>query len=741
MGASVSVVNCRSRPADSSELIANSQKFRIICRNFELYCSVAWLECVWVSEWFKVPGVPVMRFRCVDLILLVALVTGIAPGFRLMAAEQSAETKSARLLKPAEHGVGQFVADLEFQDLRGRSLRLSDYRETRALVIAMTSTSCPLSRKYLPTLTALAQQYGPRSVQFVLVNSIRTDDRQAMQTAAAGLPATVPYVVDADESLLRRLRVVSTTDVLILDPARTVLYHGAVDDQYGVGYALDQPKRKFLADALESILAGGSPTAAATTAPGCVLEADAEVAEPVSVTWHNRVSRILQQRCMECHRTGGVAPFPLQTAADAAAHGAMIRQVVTDRTMPPWFAANAPQHTVWANDRSLTDTERKDLLSWLDGGRPEGNPEDAPQPKVWPAEWSQGAPDQIVQLPQPIRVKATGKMAYQYVNVPWDGDRERWVRGYEIQPTDRSVVHHVIVNVLEPGQQGNRREEGVGGYWAAYVPGNSGQMYPPGFARRLPAGSTFRFQIHYTPNGTATADLLRVGLYFADSEPKYEVSTIPLAKLNLSIPPNAGSHVETLTRPVPMDIPVLAYMAHMHVRGKAFRFELQDPDGVRSTLLDLPKYDFNWQLRYDLQEPQVLKQGSKVLLTAVYDNSADNPANPDPSRTVRWGDQTDEEMMIGYVETYAAPGDRRSRGGARAGLSGASAAQVMFALLDQDRSGLLEKAELERVGERFPGLKSEDGLLERVFRESDGNSDGKLSFEEFNAAREKIRRR
>ncbi|MFM7867382.1 MAG: histidine kinase, partial [Planctomycetaceae bacterium] len=126
-----------------------------------------------------------------------------------------------------------------------------------------------------------------------------------------------------------------------------------------------------------------------------------------------------------------------------------------DRTMPPWFAANAPQHTVWANDRSLTDAERRDLLAWLEGGRPEGDPEDAPQPKVWPAEWSQGAPDQIVQLPQPIRVKATGKMAYQYVNVPWNGDQDRWVRGYEIQPTDRSVVHHVIVNVLEPGQQGN----------------------------------------------------------------------------------------------------------------------------------------------------------------------------------------------------------------------------------------------------------------------------------------------
>lgn len=682
-----------------------------------------------------------MRFRSVCLVVLIVLTVVPVLAVQLQAAEQPIDSKTARLLKPAEHGVGQFIADLEFQDLQGRMLRLSDYRQSKALVIAMTSTSCPLSRKYLPTLTAMAQQYSQRSVQFVLVNSIRTDDRQAMQTAAAGLPAGVPYIVDADEALLRRLQVVSTTDVLILDAARTVLYHGAVDDQYGVGYALDQPKRRFLADALEAVLAGQVPATAATTAPGCVLEAEAEVAEPAAVTWHNRVSRILQQRCMECHRTGGVAPFALQTVAEASAHAGMIEQVVSDRTMPPWFAANAPQHTVWANDRSLTEAERRDLLAWLDGGRPEGNPEDAPQQKVWPTEWLQGPPDEIVQLPQPIRVKATGKMAYQYVNVTWSGQQDRWVRGYEIQPTDRGVVHHVIVNVLEPGQQGNRREEGVGGYWAAYVPGNSGQMYPSGFARRLPAGATFRFQIHYTPNGTATSDQLRVGLYFADSEPKYEVSTIPLARVNLSIPPHAANHVETLTRPVPMDIPVLAYMAHMHVRGKAFRFELQDPEGVRSTLLDLPQYDFNWQLRYDLQEPQVLKQGSKVILTAVYDNSADNPANPDPSRTVRWGDQTDEEMMIGYVETYAVPGERRGRSGARAAAAATSSAQVLFSLLDQDSNGLLDTAELERVGERFPGLKAENGLLERVFREADGNSDGKLSLSEFEAAREQIRRR
>ncbi len=311
-----------------------------------------------------------------------------------------------------------------------------------------------------------------------------------------------------------------------------------------------------------------------------------------------------------------------------------------------WFAApaadqnqgDAAVHTVWANDRSLSATDKRDLLAWLKGDRPEGDPADAPQPVTYPTEWTIGKPDLVVQIPEPIRIKAKGIIPYQFVVAETTLTEDQWVQAYEIIPTDRSVVHHVIVNTVAPGERLRDREEGVGGYFAAYVPGNASRVYPDGFARKLPAGSRLSFQIHYTTNGTATEDQLKIGLVFAKEAPKYEVRTVSIADLDLNIPPNDPAHVESVTRPVPVNVDVMAYMAHMHVRGKAFRFDLINADGTEEeTLLDIPRYDFNWQLRYEYQEPRRIPAGSRVKVTAVYDNSDQNPANPDPIRQFAGG--------------------------------------------------------------------------------------------------------
>lgn len=229
---------------------------------------------------------------------------------------------------------------------------------------------------------------------------------------------------------------------------------------------------------------------------------------------------------------------------------------------------------------------------------------------------------------------------------------DQWVTAYELRPSARDVVHHVLVNVHPPGTSVRDHEEGATGYWAVYVPGNGSHRYPEGFARRLPAGSRISFQIHYTPNGRAVSERLELGLVFARTPPRYEVRTLPIPDQDLRIPPGAAHHVETASRRLTHDLPVLSLMAHLHVRGKAFRFELLPPDGPAEVLLDLPAYDFNWQLRYDLRQPRLLPRGSTVRVTAVFDNSAGNPANPDPTRRVRWGEQTFDEMMIGYVEYY-----------------------------------------------------------------------------------------
>ena len=225
-----------------------------------------------------------------------------------------------------------------------------------------------------------------------------------------------------------------------------------------------------------------------------------------------------------------------------------------------------------------------------------------------------------------------------------------------------------------------------------------------------------------------------MGLFFAKSEPKYVVTTIPLADPDLNIPPHAADHVETITRPVPTDISVMAYMAHMHVRGKSFNFELTTPDGKTETLLDIPRYDFNWQLRYDYLEPKVIPKGSRVKVTAVFDNSDNNPANPDPTKTVHWGQQTYEEMLIGYVETFAPVGEPRPAMGLRAGGGAA-----LFSLLDTDGDKMLSKDEAGKAIGRVPRLKDNPGVLELLFNRIDQDGDGKLNVEEFEKLRQELR--
>ncbi len=669
-----------------------------------------------------------MRMKTKLLLPIVSMSAVIALGLGMTALGQEPVSSPVRqgpkLLISGEHGIGGMVSDFEFKDLSGKTHRLGDFSNQKAIVIAMTSTSCPLSKKYLPTLAELAKTYSARNVSFVLVNTVETDKASEMQSAVEALGGNAIYATDTDGKIARAVKARSTTDVIVLDPARTVVYHGAIDDQYGFGYAIDAPRNRYLAEAISAVLNNEQPVISATAAPGCVLSVKVEAMKAEQLTYHANISRLVQRHCIECHRDGGVAPFSLDSYKDLLAHAPMIQDVVERGVMPPWFAAPMPDGPVspWANDRSLAAPEKRELLTWLSSDRAMGDPKDAPKSRKFAGEWTIGMPDLIVQLPKPMAIKATGTMPYQFVTAQTTLTEDRWVQAYEIVPTDRSVVHHVIVNVHAKGSSRIRDlEEGIGGYWAAYVPGNTLQVYPPGFARKLPAGATVSFQIHYTPNGKATQDQMRMGLIFTKEPPRYAVETLAIADRNLNIRPGEANHVESVSRRIPRDINVLAYMAHMHVRGKAFKFELSTSDGKPETLLDIPNYDFNWQLRYDYAEPRVIPAGSTVKVTGVFDNSTSNPANPDSTKTVRWGPQTFDEMMIGYVETYRALSDpaetNDSESSEAPAGSGGLALGALFKRMDRNGDGKL-------TGDEIPEAQRQ--LLMRL----DANKDGSISLDE-----------
>jgi len=558
---------------------------------------------------------------------------------------------------PAELGIGRQVPDVRFTDLAGRAHRLSDWRGEAGLVVAVTSATCPLSKRYLPSLAALEPELRAQGIGLVLVNPFASEDPAEIRAQLAAHSFTAPYVHEVDRALTGALGARSTTEVFLLDATRTLVYRGALDDQYDLVRNLPAPRQPHLRRAVAALLRGEPPEIAATAAPGCDLEATpaAAATSPVAVTYHRDVARILQQHCVSCHQPGGVAPFALDSLAAVRDRNRVIRRVLEERTMPPWFAAPPPPGTPapWAHDRSLPERDRADLLAWLGSAdRPEGDPKDAPLPRRAPTGWTIGKPDLVVPLSRAYAIPAGGVMPYQFDIVTTTLTEDRWVSAYEILPSARDVVHHVLVNVHAPGGPVRDHEEGATGYWAVYVPGNGAHIYPEGFARRLPAGSRVSFQIHYTPSGRPVQERLQLGLVFAKVPPRYEVRTLPIPDRDLRIPPGAAHHVETASRRLPYDLPLLSLMAHLHVRGKAFRFELLPPDGAPEVLLDLPQYDFNWQLRYDLRQPRLLPRGSTVRVTAVFDNSAGNPANPDPTRTVRWGPQTSDEMLIGYLEYF-----------------------------------------------------------------------------------------
>ena len=645
-------------------------------------------------------------------------------------------------LVAGDHGVGHLVADFKMNDLKGHESKLSDYKNSKAIVVAFTNVSCPICKKYTPSLAAIESEYAGRDVSFIFVNPTASDKDAVIEKVIAENGLKGSYVRDTDHSIARALRATHTTDIFVLDNARTLVYRGAVDDQYGFGYSLDEPKTSYVKLAIDALLEQRRPRIQATEAPGCPLDlkplkADSSAHSLVDlVTYHNQIARIFQNHCVQCHRDGGVAPFSLEDYESVDSQSGSIRRVIEQDLMPPWFAANADADTPspFLNDCSLSKTDKALVLAWLSSGKPAGDEADSPSPRVYPTDWQIGEPDLVLQIPQPFAVKASGTMPYQEVTIETGFTEDKYISAVEIIPTAREVVHHCLVFVLPPTRNADRdARAGVDerdGFFAAYAPGYDALVFNEGFGKVIPAGSRLKFQLHYTPNGTATEDQTKIGLIFAESAPDHLVNVTGIAQPRLAIPPHAANHKVTASVTLPHDATILAFFPHMHLRGKAFRYEAIAKDGSSKTLLDIPRYDFNWQLSYRLAEPMTFAAGTTILATAWYDNSENNPANPDPSRTVPWGQQTYDEMMIGYVEYHSDEGRVRGVGNGRAAtvirnLAGGTVIAAKFKQLDSNSDKQLSPEELPAA------------MRERLMK-LDTNQDGFLTLDEAEKLKEVV---
>ncbi len=566
--------------------------------------------------------------------------------------------ESPTSLIPKIHRVGELIPDLSFEDVDGKKGKLSDYEEQEAIVIAMQSVDCPLSKKFTPVLGRIAEAYESLSVTVLIVNPMEHEAREKIQAWRKKTDLKPRYISDGAGVFGRALGALTTTDVFVLDRSRTLIYRGAVSDQYGLGYSLDAARSNYLKDALEAILEERSPEVEATTAPGCALDLPepGRKTKKSEVTYHNRISRILQRNCQECHRPGEAGPFDLLTYEDAKGHGAMIRRVVEGGTMPPWFSSDQ-EIGKWGNDRRLAPQEKKDLLTWIANKAPEGDPKDAPLDRNWTEGWTLGEPDEVLRLPLSMDIPAEGTVPYRYIKLRNRFDEDRWVRAMEIRPTAPENVHHVLVFLTYPKDHPRAKDQpeyrgGRNGFFAGMVPGQSSTVYSPHLAKFIPRGAELTFQVHYTTNGVRGRDRTQLGLYYADEAPTHEVITQGVSNPRLRIPPQDPNYESKAQFKFRQDSRILSLLPHMHVRGKAFRYDLVYPDGKSVELLNVPTYDFNWQLIYQLQEPLDVPKGTVMNVTAWYDNSPGNPANPNPNTEVRFGEQTWEEMLIGYFDWH-----------------------------------------------------------------------------------------
>jgi hypothetical protein len=439
-----------------------------------------------------------------------------------------------------------------------------------------------------------------------------------------------------------------------LDGQFKIVYHGRIDDRFGLGFVRAKAEREDLAIALEEVIEGKKVTVAETPVAGCYIARGPKTpaSQQPTVTFAKHVAPIIQNRCQECHREGQIGPMPLMNFDDASNWSAMIQEVVSQKRMPPWHA-DEKFHGKFTNERALTKAEYDTLLKWIDEGCPRGDDRDLPAPKTFADTWYIGKPDAIIQMPQEetVPAKAPPKgVKYKYFMVKTQFDEDKWIQAAECKPGNRAVVHHIIAYAQIPGA-GIDATDGLGkGMFAAYAPGDLGFVYPPGAARKLPKGANIVFQVHYTPNGIECKDRSSVGLIFAKEPPKSEVQMRAINNMLFQIPPQAANYEVRSESTFPKDVILYSLLPHMHLRGKDFKFDVIYPDGKTQTILSVPRYDFGWQSTYHLREPLLLPAGTKIKCLAHFDNSKGNPWNPDPTASIRFGEQTWEEMMIGFVD-------------------------------------------------------------------------------------------
>ena len=604
-------------------------------------------------------------------------------------------------LLPGRVGVAQEKFSFDISTMEGTQINVPSQGFT---VVCFLGIECPLSKLYGPRLNEMATEFRDAGFQFVAVNSNQQDSLSEWKAFVSDY-LKFPAAKDKNNILANQLGVVRNPEVLVFDSDGNVCYRGRIDNQYMPGVKKLSVGRQDLRLALEQLRRGEKVEVPRTRPEGCLIGRVRKTKSDASVTYTQEVSRIFQRHCVECHRPGAIGPFSMTEYDEIVGWGDMIVETIDNQRMPPWHAA--PGHGEFVNTRRLSDEEKQTVRTWVEEGYPYGDEAELPQPLQFVEKWRlPKEPDQVIAMSDtPFEVPADGTVDYHYFVVDPGFKEDKWISASEVIPGNRSVVHHSLVFVKPPSSQFSRGANLIG----TFVPGQSLLRFDSQRAQRIPAGSKFVFQQHYTPNGSPQQDITRLGLVFVEPQDvQREMYTVAAINQDFEIGPHEEDvMIKEELEALPSGAKLLSIAPHMHFRGKSFTATVKRNDGTSEVVLSVPNYDFNWQHIYEFKQPLDLDDVASIEMEVHFDNSENNPFNPDPEKYVVWGDQSWEEMAVGFfnisrpitpsrrkqfVQTPSDPVVKTESG--RASKKGKQFARALIEKNDANGDGALEKSEM-----------------------------------------------
>lgn len=593
--------------------------------------------------------------RSVNRAWHAAIICAIAAGL-------ASRVHSNEPAKPAATPETILRLDFSLLDTAGVSHSLRTVPGRSALVCVFLSTECPIANGYVPELNRqfLALRDSKTGVHFFGVFSDPSTTRAVAAEHVTQFKYEFPVLFDSSGILAQALKPTHTPEAFVINASGKLAYRGRIDDLYAdLGKKRTQATQHDLADAIAALLAGRAPAKMHAEPVGCLFEAGTKPVAGSDVTYARDIAPILQANCVKCHREGEVAPFPLVSYADASKRAGQLARVTQSRFMPPWKPE--PDFGHFQDERRLSDRELALIGDWAKAGAPQGNPADLPAPPRFTEGWQIGEPDLIVKMPEPFEIPADGRDVFRNFVIPSGAVEDKLVAAVEFRPGNRRVVHHSIFYLDTSGvaRKKDAADPGPGygsfggpgflpsGSIGGWAPGGTPQVMRDGVGRPLQKNSDIVIQIHYHPSGKPEVDQSSVGIHFVKQKPGTAVVPLMIVDRRLYIPAGAAEHRMAGSYTLPHDVTFVGITPHMHLLGREMKVTATLPDGNVQPMIWIKDWNFNWQDQYQFAQPLRLPKGTRLDVTARYDNSDKNPLNPNiPPKTVTWGEQTPDEMFI-----------------------------------------------------------------------------------------------